>query len=240
MNLERKFEKEFASDLRKETADKLRDIKNRPNTFEDLQKEKFIPNNENNTETKRSELAQRVKDELTIIGDNIIQFNILTSSRKAGGLWDTNEGVKPVQYDDRYKEFFELYGVTSPEQLLTNNGFIYDKELRKVTFTGYLGRTLDNNGKRDGNGLFITLKFNKEFNPEEIIKNISKLLDTIIAYRGNDNNPNRTPAQDLSGIAKEGIQILEVFEKITEKFPATGRISVKSIIEEYKELLFQK
>lgn len=202
--------------------------------------EKPPQNNENNLEQKRLELAQQVKDELSIIEDKIIQFNLLTSSKKAGGFFDTNEGTKLVQYDDRYKDFFELNGVASPEQLLSNSGFIYDKELKKVTFTGYLGRTLENNGKRDGNGLFITLKFNKEFNPEEIIKNISKLLDTLIAYRGNDNNPNRTPAQDLSDIAKEGIQILQAFEKIAEKFPATGRISIKSMIEEYKEFLLQK
>jgi len=202
--------------------------------------EKFTPDNENNLEQKRTVLAQLVKEELKTLEDKIIQFNLLTSSKKAGGFFETNEGVKPVQYDDRYKEFFELHGVTSPEQLLRNTGFIYDKELKKVTFTGYLGRTLENNGKRDGNGFFITFKFSKEFNPTEIIKNISQLLATIIAYKGSDNNPDRTATQDLSDIAKEGIQILEAFEKISEKFPANGRISVKSMIEEYRELLSQK
>ncbi len=40
MNLKIKFEKELAGDLRKETADKLREARKKPSTFEDLRKEK--------------------------------------------------------------------------------------------------------------------------------------------------------------------------------------------------------
>ncbi|MEA3399096.1 MAG: hypothetical protein U9R00_01125 [Patescibacteria group bacterium] len=36
MNLERKFSKELAGDLRKETADKLKEVKNNPDSFKDL------------------------------------------------------------------------------------------------------------------------------------------------------------------------------------------------------------
>lgn len=187
-------------------------------------------------EEKRSKLVEQVKGDLETYKDQVTQFNLLTASKKAGGFWDTNNGIKMVQYDERYKNEFELHNVQHNHELLTQTGYVYDKVSKKVTFTGYLGRTFHTN-LRDGNGLFITLKFNKEFNPENIIKNISNLLDTLIAYRGNDKNPNRTIQQDLVDIAKEGIQVLEAFTEIAEKFPADGHISVKGMIEEYKEII---
>ncbi|MDD5071241.1 MAG: hypothetical protein PHQ42_00685 [Patescibacteria group bacterium] len=43
MSLEKKFEKELAGGLRKETADRLREIRKRPATLKDLQEEKNMP-----------------------------------------------------------------------------------------------------------------------------------------------------------------------------------------------------
>lgn len=59
MNLERKFEKELAGDLRKETADKLRELRKKPDSFKDLQKESVLPSEYERTEIK--ELIEELK-----------------------------------------------------------------------------------------------------------------------------------------------------------------------------------
>lgn len=62
MKLERMFEKELAPDLRKETADKIRRVRNRPNSFEDIQKNKKSPEHYNEWTTIRESLESVQKD----------------------------------------------------------------------------------------------------------------------------------------------------------------------------------
>ncbi len=163
----------------------------------------------------------------------------MTSSKKAGGFFDTNNGIKMVRYDNRYDKDYSFYNIERSDSFEQEqkSGYIFDKGLNKITFIGYLGRTL-HSPDRDGNALFITLKLQKNFTEQEdLIQSISKLLDTIIAYKGNDKNQDRTLKQDLIDIAKESITVLEAFKEVSNNFPSNGNISVDSLIQEYHELV---
>ncbi len=190
------------------------------------------------TEVLRQKYAEEIRLDLQKYKEQIIQFNLLTVSPKLNAFWDTNEGIKPVIYDSRYDKDFEFYGLERGGVNEEKTGYILDKPANKISFQGYLGRSLKSSkDRRDGNGLYFTIKFNKDFDSKDLIQKLAKLMDTIVAYRGNDNSAERTPEQDIKNIAKEGITVLEAFQEISEKFPSTGHISVKSIIEEYKEIL---
>jgi len=184
-------------------------------------------------EKKRELLAQEVRGDLEKYKDQLIQFNLLTDSAKARGFWNTNESVRRVQYDSRYDQYFEFYKLERSDDFDTKTGYIYATDENKATIQAYLGKCLPPED-REGNILQLTLKFAKGFNPRDLLNKIGQLMDTVAPYtkaNGGDNT------QGIINICKESITVLEAFEDVSEKFPSNGHISVKSMIEEYKEVI---
>ncbi len=190
-----------------------------------------------NIEQRRQNFAEKVKVNLEKYKDKITQFNLLTSSKNAGGFFGTNDDVKQVNYDSRYENFYKFHNIKGDYPYnVKKSGYVIDNDLNKVTLIGVLGRTLLPGDNREGNGFYITLKFDKEFKENtELINSISNLLETLVVVKGNDET--KTGLESIKEIAKEGIVVLEAFEKISEKFPSNGRVSIKSLIEEYREII---
>ena len=201
---------------------------------------------ENSTQTieeKRQELATKFEQTLEKYQNEIEDFSFYTFSQKSGGGHSTNDKLPVVRYDTRYPALFEVKGqLDTGQQIIdrTKNGYIYDLELKKVTLSGSVGRTIGEgpNG-RPGNGLCATIKFKKDSPHErEIIDAGMALLDTIKVYYDHDDT-SKYKEQELE-IAKEGLPVLKALKKIGDKFYNKGRITMDSIIAEYEEILGKK
>lgn len=98
MNLERKFEKELAGDFRKETADKLREIREKPQSFADLQKENVLPSEYESSEIK--EIIEGLKK--NIFGKI---FKTENFRKKEAFLSEVLKDVKQVHIDEIKREY---------------------------------------------------------------------------------------------------------------------------------------
>jgi len=192
-----------------------------------------IGNPEKNIESLRLELAEKVRLSLEKYKDEIEDFSLLTTSKKANGGFPTNEQLPPVQYSSSYASDYEFHGLPRERGYLQEgkSGYVLDTKNSFYTFVGPLGRAL-HTPDRPGNGLFITLKGEKGKKlSDELVGSIKELLDTLVPYEEGKKS------EDMKNIIKEALPVLEAFEGLGRRFPGNGRISVASMIEEYKEVL---
>jgi len=198
----------------------------------------FIPNelNKNSLEesldSKRIQYAEKVKLELEKHKDEIKDFSIFTSSLNANGFSNTGT-LEAVEYRHDYEEKFEVYKVPKESNYFQEGkaGYVLYIPANWYTFVGPLGRTL-HTPDRSGNLIGINIRGEKGKRlSKDIVDSVTKLLDTLVVY-------DRGEIQvDLKNISKQGLQVLKAFEGISEKFPSNGQISVKSMIEEYKQII---
>jgi hypothetical protein len=184
-------------------------------------------------ESLRLELAEKVKINLEKHKKEIKDFSLMTTSKKANGGFPTNENLPPVQYSSSYDSEYEFYGLPRERGYLQErkSGYVMDTKNNLYTFVGPLGRAL-HTPDRPGNGLFITLKGEQGKRlPDELVDSIKNLVDTLVPYEEGDKY------EDMKNILKEALPVLEAFGNISQQFPSNGKISVRSLIEECKEML---
>lgn len=198
----------------------------------------FRPDNKpenpsNNIESLRAKLAEKVRLNLEQYKDEIKDFSLMTTSKRANGGFPTNEQLPPVQYSSSYDSEYEFYGLPRERGYLQEgkSGYVVDTKNSFYTFVGPLGRAL-HTPDRPGNGLFITLKGEKGKKlSEELVGSIKDLLDTLVPYEEGEKY------EDLKKIIKEALPVIEAFQGLAQRFPSNGRISIPSLIEEYEEAL---
>jgi len=213
----------------------------------DYQEEQGVENTETKTENKketdieklRQGLAEEVKINLEKYMDEIKDFSLMTTSKKANGDFATNDKLRPVEYSPNYDSSYEFNGLPRYRNYSQErqSGYVVDKVSNLYTFVASLGRAL-HTPDRPGNSITVTLKGEKGKQlSAELVNSIKKLMDTIIPYDNDKRCGNETLNEDLKNILKEGLPVLEAFEDISKKFPANGMISVQGVIKEYKEML---
>jgi hypothetical protein len=195
--------------------------------------EKMMEFSDENAENKREDLVKLVKENLEKYQDEIKDFSLFTTSKKANGGFSTNDKLPPVQYSSSYDSWYKVEGLPRERDYFrgAKSGYIADIVNNFYTFVAPLGRAL-HTPDRPGNMIAITLRGEKgkQFTAE-LVDSVKNLVDTVKPFNERDKN------EDLRNILTEAIPVLEAFEDLSKKFPSKGMISVTELIAEYKEML---
>ena len=134
MNLERKFEKELAGDLRKSTAEKLLEIRKRPHTFKDLQNEEALP-----AEYERGYIKKSIEETRSGILGRIFKtekfrkketlLNNLLQLEKERSITDIQE-----DYQGKFNEILKNCPLTQEEK----NQYLSTEAMEKMNLEDYL------------------------------------------------------------------------------------------------------
>lgn len=134
MNLERKFEKELAGDLRKETADKLREVRKKPQSFKDLQKESVL-----SSEYNRPEIKERFEELKKSIFGRI--FKTENFRKKEAFLSEILQSEKQSyieeikkEYENKFNEILKNCPLTPEER----KEYLSTEAMEKMSLDDYL------------------------------------------------------------------------------------------------------
>lgn len=186
-----------------------------------------------NLEKQRWDFAKVVKENLEKYKDEIKDFSLFATSKKANGGYSTNDKLPPVQYSSSYDSWYKVEGLPRERDYFreAKSGYIADIVNNFYTFVAPLGRAL-HAPDRPGNMIAITLRGEKGKQlTTELVDSIKKLVETVKPFDEGDKN------EDLKNILAEAVPVLEAFEDLSKRFPSKGMISVTELISEYKEML---
>jgi len=134
MNLERKFEKELAGDLRKETADKLREARKSPESFRDLEKESVLP-----SKYERPEIKERFEELKKSIFGRIFKtenfrkkeafLNEILQSEKQSYVAEAKK-----EYENKFNEILKNCPLTPEER----EKYLSTEAMEKMNLDDYL------------------------------------------------------------------------------------------------------
>lgn len=139
MNLERKFSKELAGDLRKETADKIREARKKPSNFEDLKKEtkktKVLP--------QEYESQVLIKESFESIKKNIIGRIFKTEKFREQSLFlsEMLQNKKDSYIEHAYEEYNQKFNEILKNCPLTaeeREKYLSTESMEKMSLEDYL------------------------------------------------------------------------------------------------------
>jgi hypothetical protein len=134
MSLERKFEKELAGELRKETADKLREVRQMPYSFKDLQKATVLP-----SEYERPEIKELIEELKKSIFGRI--FKTESFRTKESFLSEVLQSEKEIlvskiekEYEEKFNEILKNCPLTPEERDI----YLSTEAMEKMNLDDYL------------------------------------------------------------------------------------------------------
>ena len=187
-------------------------------------------NPENNIESLRRELSEKVKLNLEKYKDEIKDFSIFTASAKNGNGFHNTKELAFAKYNEDYDADYEVRGTPKKKAHSLGNiedpTYIYHKPMNWGSFYAPLGSSL-HTPDRAGNMIGISMKGEKgkRFN-QELVESMFDLIKTVKQSR------------NLKEIATEAIPVFEALKETADRFQdPSSLLTAQKMIDEYKEII---